>query len=96
MSPAAKPLVATSTWNAQLPDCVQIGGVFTPPELRRRGYGRAVVAGSLVEAREQGVGRSVLFTGVDNPAARRAYEALGFEVVGDYALFLLREPVAVA
>ena len=32
--------------------------------------------------------RSVLFTGVDNHAARRAYEAIGFQRVGYFGLVL--------
>jgi GNAT superfamily N-acetyltransferase len=79
----AKP-VAFSMFNARLPDVVQIGGVFTPPDLRGRGYARAVVAGSLVAVRASGVTRAVLFTGDDNVAARRAYEAIGFRRIGDY------------
>ena len=82
--------VAYSAFNARLPDIVQIGGVWTPPELRGRGYARAVVAGSLVEARREGATRSILFTDVENVAARRAYEALGFRVVGDYGLVIFR------
>lgn len=82
--------VAYSAFNARLPDMVQIGGVWTPPELRGRGYARAVVAGSLVAARREGATRAILFTGVENAAARRAYEALGFRVVGDYGLVIFR------
>jgi GNAT superfamily N-acetyltransferase len=78
--------VAFSGFNAQLPDVVQIGGVFTPPALRRRGYGRAVVAGSLRDARAAGVQRSVLFTGDENVGAVRAYEAIGYRPVGDYGI----------
>jgi GNAT superfamily N-acetyltransferase len=80
--------VARSGFNAELPDCVQIGGVYTPPALRRRGYARAVVAGSLVDARARGVTRSILFTPHDNLAARTAYLALGYQIVGDYGLVL--------
>lgn len=80
--------VSYSAFNARLPDVVQVGGVWTPPELRGRGYGRAVVAGSLVDAGSQGVRRAVLFTDEKNRAARAAYEALGFRVVGDYALVI--------
>jgi predicted GNAT family acetyltransferase len=69
-----------------LPDCVQVGGVYTPPELRGRGYARAVVAASLLAARDAGVERSILFTGQDNDFARRAYLALGYEVVGEYGI----------
>lgn len=78
--------VAMSAFNARLPDMVQIGGVYTPPDARGRGYARAVVAGSLRLARETGATRSILFTGVDNTPARRAYLALGYRVVGDYGL----------
>ena len=79
-------LAASSLFTARLPDAVQIGGVYTPPPLRNRGYARAVVAGSLVDARARGVARAVLFT--ESPSARRAYLALGFQVVGDYGLVL--------
>jgi ribosomal protein S18 acetylase RimI-like enzyme len=80
--------VAFSAFNAQLPDVVQVGGVYTPPSLRGRGYGRAVVAGALLRARAAGASRAVLFTGEANLAAQRAYRALGFERVGDYGLVL--------
>ena len=83
--------VAYSAFNARLPDMVQVGGVWTPPALRGRGYGRAVVAGSLRAAREQGVSRAILFTEEDNHAARAAYVALGFGIVGDYGLVLLAD-----
>ena len=80
--------LAFSAFNASLPDVVQIGGVFTPPEHRGRGHARAVVAGSLIAAAATGVRRAILFTGDDNDAARRAYEAIGFRVIGDYGLLL--------
>jgi GNAT superfamily N-acetyltransferase len=80
--------VATCLFNAELPDSVQVGGVFTPAELRGKGYARAVVAGSLAEARAAGVKRATLFTPQDNPAAHRAYEAIGFAAIGEYALIL--------
>ena len=78
--------VSFTAFNARLPDVVQIGGVFTPPSLRSRGYARAAVAGSLVAAAAEGVRRAVLFTGRDNRAAQRAYGSLGFRRVGDYGL----------
>ncbi len=82
--------VSYSVFNAMLPEIVQIGGVWTPAELRGRGYARAVVAGSLLAARKQGVGRAVLFADPLNAAAKRAYLALGFRIVGDYGLVLLK------
>lgn len=82
-------LAAYSGFNAQLPDVVQVGGVFTPRPLRNRGLARATVAGSLLRAREQGIRRAILFTDRHNVAARSAYVALGFEVIGDYGLIML-------
>jgi uncharacterized protein len=81
-------VVSMTATNARLPDMVSIGGVYTPPALRGRGYGRAVVAGQLVHLQRTGVRRAVLFTPHDNAPARRAYEALGFRAVGDYGLVL--------
>ena len=66
------------------------GGVWTPPELRGRGYGRAAVAASLLDARADGVGRSILFTGDDNVPAIKAYAALGYRLIGDHRILLLK------
>jgi predicted GNAT family acetyltransferase len=85
--------VATSSFNAAVAEAVQMGGVWTPPELRRRGYGRSAVAASLLDARSQLVRKAILFTGKENVAAQRAYGALGFRCVGDYRLLLLRPPL---
>jgi GNAT superfamily N-acetyltransferase len=80
--------VSLSAFNASLPDIVQLGGIYTPPELRGRGYARVAVAASLLAARERGAERAVLFT--SNPSAARAYEALGFLRTGSYAVILFR------
>lgn len=79
-------LASYSAFNARLPDIVQIGGVWTPRELRGRGYGRAVVAGSLLEVRELGVRRAVLFA--EREDAKRAYTGIGFRSVGEFGLVL--------
>ena len=88
-------LVSTSSFNTAIAEAVQIGGVWTPPELRRRGYGRAAVAASLVDARAEGAHTAILFTGVDNIAAQKAYLALGFRQIGNYRLLLMREGLPV-
>jgi predicted GNAT family acetyltransferase len=78
--------VAMCLHNAVLPDAVQIGGVYTPPELRGRGHARAVVATSLIDARAAGAKRAVLFT--PRPNAVAAYQAVGFAPIGHYAIVL--------
>lgn len=79
--------VAMTRFNAQLPDMVQVGGVYTPPDLRGRGYARRAVAAHLIQARRRGVHAAILFSA--NAAASRAYRAIGFRQVGDYAVALL-------
>lgn len=86
--------VAMTGFNARLPEIVQIGGVYTPPDLRNRGHARAAVALHLAEARAEGVTRAVLFAAT--PAAVHAYRALGFQPAPDFALVLFRDPVTLA
>lgn len=82
--------VARTLFNAAIDEAVQVGGVWTVPEYRGRGYARAVVAASLLAARHDGAERAILFTEHTNTAARRAYAALGFEPVGDFRLLFLK------
>ena len=86
--------VAYAAYNAAVPSCVQMGGVFTPAPLRSRGFARAVVAGALLAARANGVASSVLFTEVDNHPAKAAYRALGYQRVGDYGMLMLEATAA--
>jgi len=87
--------VSTSSFNAATAELVQVGGVWTPPELRSRGYGRAAVAASLLAVRDKGVQTAILFTGIENIPAQKSYEALGFRHIGDYRITLLKEPYSV-
>lgn len=81
--------VAMTRFNATTADVVQVGGVYTPPADRSRGYAACVVAQSLLDAREEGATRSILFTEEGNAPARRCYESLGYEATGRYGLVLL-------
>ena len=83
-------VVSMNSYNAMIPDMVQIGGVFTPKDLRGLGFARACVAGSLLAARKTGVERSVLFTPKENASAQAAYRAIGFRVVGEYGLVVFQ------
>ncbi len=82
--------LATTAFNAQLPDMVQIGGVFTPRELRGKGHGRRVVALHLAEARDKGVTHAALSAA--NAAAAKAYVGIGFQQVGEWAFRLFQDP----
>ena len=81
--------ISMTGFNARLPDIVQIGGVYTPPELRGKGYARRAVALHLEQARNQGVTRATLFA--SGPSAVAAYKAIGFNQIGDWTLCLFNE-----
>lgn len=81
--------VACCSFNARLPQAVNIGNVWTPEPMRGKGYARAVVAGALAIAEKSGVRTAVLATGRHNVAARSAYVSIGFERVGDYATAII-------
>lgn len=81
--------VAMTGFNAVLPDIVQIGGVYTPPDLRGHGYARRAVALHLVQARDSGVRNATLFAASDGAA--RAYRAIGFERTGDFAILIFAD-----
>ena len=83
---AARTPVSFSGFNAMLPDIVQLGAVYTPPDCRGRGYARAAVAHSVAVGKERGATRAVLFT--KNPSAMKSYEAVGFRRAGDFGLVL--------
>jgi RimJ/RimL family protein N-acetyltransferase len=85
--------VASTSFNTAIKEAVQVGGVWTPPELRRQGYGRCVVAASLLDARSEGVEKAILFTGEKNIAAQKAYAALGFRHIGDYRLMIFQPSI---
>ena len=86
--------VSSSGFNTSTTELVQVGGVWTPVELRSRGYGRAAVAASLLAVRDDGVHTAILFTGEENISAIKAYTALGFQQIGDYRITLLKEPIS--
>lgn len=86
-------IVATSLFHGHVRGAVQVGGVYTDPQHRGKGAARCVVAGSLLLARSEGMTTASLFTGVENSAAQRAYESIGFLRAGDYGIVLFKEPV---
>ena len=65
------------------PNGIRIGPVYTPPELRGRGYASNLVAG--VSQLQLDAGRTFvfLFTDLANPTANKIYQAIGYEPVND-------------
>lgn len=86
--------VAMTGFNAQVGQTVQIGGVYTPPELRGRGYARTAIALHLEQATKSGATRALLFA--DDPAAIKAYRAVGFTDIGQYTLCIFSKPMGIS
>jgi|MTBAKSStandDraft_1061840.scaffolds.fasta_scaffold00248_27 predicted GNAT family acetyltransferase len=61
-----------------------ISGVYTPPEHRRKGYARALVAEVSKEMLSRGYGLTNLFTDLSNPTSNKIYQEVGYQPVCDY------------
>jgi ribosomal protein S18 acetylase RimI-like enzyme len=61
---------------------VEIWSVYTVPQMRGRGIGRAMLERVIEEARRRGYEAAMLTVASHNAAARRLYEALGFRCYG--------------
>ena len=75
--------VSLAGWGGPTPSGIRVGPVYTPPELRRRGYASALVAE--LSSRQLVAGRRFcfLYTDAANPTANRIYSEIGYEHVCD-------------
>jgi RimJ/RimL family protein N-acetyltransferase len=58
-----------------------VAGVYTPPELRRRGYAAAVTAAVADSVFAEGRSVACLYADLRNPASNRCYAKIGFKPV---------------
>jgi predicted GNAT family acetyltransferase len=65
------------------PNGIRIGPVYTPPELRRRGYASAVTAAASQIELDKGRRFIFLFTDLANPTSNKIYQQIGYEAVID-------------
>jgi RimJ/RimL family protein N-acetyltransferase len=56
-----------------------IGGVYTPPALRGRGYGGSVTAAVVERIFAEGKTAACLYTDLRNPSSNRCYAKIGFK-----------------
>ena len=75
--------VSLAGWGGQTPNGVRIGPVYTPPELRRRGYGSAVTAAASADRLSTGRRFCFLYTDLANPTSNKIYMDIGYERVCD-------------
>jgi uncharacterized protein len=69
------------------PHGIRVGPVYTPKELRGRGYASALVAAASQAQLDSGRTFVFLFTNAANPTANRIYQAIGYEFVRDIDVY---------
>jgi RimJ/RimL family protein N-acetyltransferase len=68
----------------------RIGPVYTPPDLRGRGYAGAVTAAAGRLLLERGAERVLLFADLANPTSNALYQRIGYRAVADRVRVELR------
>jgi predicted GNAT family acetyltransferase len=82
--------VSLAGWSGPTPNGIRIGPVYTPPELRGRGYATALTAElsqRLLDGRlfEGGRRFCFLYTDLANPTSNAIYERIGYRLVAEAA-----------
>jgi uncharacterized protein len=75
--------VSMAGYGAFTPNGVRVGPVYTPRDLRRRGYASALVAEMSSWLLEQGRRFCFLYTDMANPTSNKIYREIGYEFVCD-------------
>jgi uncharacterized protein len=75
--------VSLAGWGGPTPNGIRIGPVYTPPELRGRGYGTAVTAAASRMLLERGHRCCFLYTDLANPTSNAIYLRIGYKPVCD-------------
>jgi predicted GNAT family acetyltransferase len=79
--------VSLCGYGGRTPHGIRIGPVYTPPELRGRGYASALVANITKQLLDGGRDYCFLYTDLANPTSNRIYMNVGYERVCDSAEF---------
>jgi predicted GNAT family acetyltransferase len=75
--------VAMASASGPTPHGIRIGGVYTPPELRGRGYASSAVAALSARLLDEGRRLCFLFTDASNPTSNSIYRRIGYEQVAE-------------
>ena len=76
--------VSMAAWSGPTPTGVRVNFVYTPTELRGRGYASACVASLSRLLLQRGHAFCGLFTDLANPISNRIYRCIGYEPVCDF------------
>lgn len=76
--------VSLAGYGGLTPNGIRIGPVYTPPELRGRGYASALTAALTQQLLDGGRRFCFLFTDLANPTSNSIYQRIGYRAVGDF------------
>jgi predicted GNAT family acetyltransferase len=79
-------VVSLSGWGGPTPNGIRIGPVYTPPELRGRGYATSLVAELSQALLDAGRRFCFLYTDLANPTSNAIYERIGYVRVCEAAM----------
>ena len=77
--------VSMAAWGRPMSHTVSVNLVYTPPELRGRGYASAVVARLSQLLLDRGYTSCVLHTDLANPTSNSIYQRIGYRPVLDFS-----------
>jgi ribosomal protein S18 acetylase RimI-like enzyme len=80
--------VSFAGFGGATPNGIRIGPVYTPPDLRRRGYGSALTAELSRRLIAEGRRYCFLYTDLANPTSNRIYRNIGYELVCESAEYV--------
>jgi len=79
--------VSFAGFGGRTPNGIRIGPVYTPPELRGRGYASALTAELTQRLLDEGRRFCFLFTDLANPTSNTIYQRIGYRPVSDVDLW---------
>jgi uncharacterized protein len=79
--------VSMAGFGGLTPNCIRVGPVYTPPDLRGRGYASALTAALTRRLLEGGRRFCFLYTDLANPTSNSIYERIGYRAVSDADLW---------
>ena len=82
--------VSMAAWTGKTPNGVRINFVYTPRELRGKGYGTACVKALTRQQLEQGNAFCWLYTDVSSAASPNIFKRIGYWPVSDVAEYYLK------
>jgi predicted GNAT family acetyltransferase len=79
--------VSLAGFGGRTPNGIRVGPVYTPPDLRGRGYASALTAALTRRLLESGRRFCFLYTDLANPTSNSIYQRIGYRAVGDADLW---------